>query len=242
MWVALVVGLLFLAGAAYNIFGPEPNLAEALVGTAIAAVLIGLFFFLQSARGRDAEFLEWLTNNAGAIEQGGARYRDVLITPATVLTRYQAALSFLIVTFKVPSRLYVVDHDATEAVAVAYTAISVLLGWWGLPRGPVYTAQSISTNLQGGAKLKVVDLLHPKPASPIPEQDPTATADVPTLREGLRSPDPAVRERSLSALGDRGSSAVGALPDIELLLNDPVRVVRARAKWAIENIRRKARQ
>jgi len=100
MWVALVVGMLFLAGAAYNAFGPEPNSAEALVGAAIAAVLIGLFFFLRSARGRDAEFSEWLTQNAGAIEQGGARYRDVLITPATVLTRYQAALSFLIVTFK----------------------------------------------------------------------------------------------------------------------------------------------
>ena len=79
MWVALVVGLLFLAGAAYNVFGPEPNLAEALVGTAIAAMLIGLFLLLRSARGRDAEFLEWLTKNAGAIE------REVLATGTSSL-------------------------------------------------------------------------------------------------------------------------------------------------------------
>jgi hypothetical protein len=38
MRVALVVGLLFLAGAVYNLFGPEPDTAEALAGLAIAGV------------------------------------------------------------------------------------------------------------------------------------------------------------------------------------------------------------
>jgi hypothetical protein len=64
----LVVGLLFLAAAVYNVLGPEPNLAEAAAGGAIAALLVGVFF---AARGhaRNAEaFASWLASNADAIK------------------------------------------------------------------------------------------------------------------------------------------------------------------------------
>ncbi len=74
-----------------------------------------------------------------------------------------------------------------------------------------------------------------------PRRPPAAPAlvDVATLRAGLRSPDPGVRERSASTLGDRGAAAFEALPELEQLLRDPVRQVRMRAKWAIETIQRK---
>jgi hypothetical protein len=159
MQLAWVVGLLFLAGTAYNLLGPEPDRAQALAGAIIGAVLIGLYVFNRVARGRDAAFHEWLTTNAQAITQGGARYRDVLITPATRVARFYVVLSFLVVSFKIPSRVYVVGHEGTHVVAVGCTVVSLLLGWWGVPWGPVYTVQAVSTNLRGGVKRTVGRLL-----------------------------------------------------------------------------------
>lgn len=159
MRLAWVVGLLFLAGTAFNLFGPEPDRAQALVGAMIAALLIWLYLFNRVARGRDAEFHAWLTKNAPAIAQGGARYRDVLITSATTVTRFYVVLSFLVVSFKIPSRLYVVGHEGTRVVAVVSTVMSLLVGWWGVPWGPIYTVQVVSANLRGGVKRTVGRLL-----------------------------------------------------------------------------------
>jgi hypothetical protein len=72
----------------------------------------------------------------------------------------------------------------------------------------------------------------------LPAQRTPETASIDELRANLQSADPVLRERSLSTLGDRGASAVGALADIEPLSKDPDRTVRARAKWALESIRR----
>lgn len=82
MWAMLVVGMLFLAGATYNVFGPEPNLTEAIGGAAIAAILIALFFATRYHQKQADEFEGWLAQNGNAIERGGARYGDVLVTPA----------------------------------------------------------------------------------------------------------------------------------------------------------------
>ena len=181
MWAALIVGLLFLAGAVYNLFGPAPDHVEAVGGLGIAAALIGLFFFIKNHRDETQAFDEWLAKNAQAIEQGGARYRGVLITTATVLTRYQAALSFLIVTFKIPTRPYIVGRDSTGTIALVCTAISLLFGWWGLPWGPIYTIQVASRNLRGGIQHTVADQLRPISALPA-DASPTPKAQTPGVR------------------------------------------------------------
>jgi hypothetical protein len=31
-----------------------------------------------------------------------------------------------------------------------YTAISLIMGWWGIPWGPIYTCKSLYMNLSGG--------------------------------------------------------------------------------------------
>ena len=166
MRAMLVVGLLFLAGVAYNVFGPEPNPTEATGGALIAAVLIGLFFLTRYHRTQAAEFEQWLTYNRSAIERGGALYKNrILITPTTRLTRYQVALSFLIVSFKIPTRIYVVGHHATGFVAAVCTVISLGLGWWGIPWGPIYTVQVIYRNLRGGLSQSVAEGLASVPTA-----------------------------------------------------------------------------
>jgi len=160
MWSMLVVGLLFAAGALYDVLGPEPDAAEATAAGLIAATLIGLFFATRWHRKEAREFQAWLTENTEAIKRGGARYRtDILVTPATEITRYQLALSFVIMSYKVPTRIYVVDHHSTGLVGGVCTALSLVFGWWGIPWGPVFTVQAISRNVRGGLRHTVGDLL-----------------------------------------------------------------------------------
>lgn len=143
MWGALIFGLLFLAGAASNIVGPEPDYAEAAAGAAIGAALLGLFFFSRTHARRGDELPAWLLRNAAEIERTGLHYESRLNTPTTVLVRYQVALSFLIVTFKLPMRPYVEGEDPIFVVATLATVVSLLFGWWGIPWGPVYTVQVV---------------------------------------------------------------------------------------------------
>ena len=160
MWSMLVIGLVFLAGAAYNTFGPEPNPTEAIGGVVIAAILIALFVTTRYHENRAGDFDAWLTHNVHTIERGGALYRnEILITPATVLTRYQIAFSALIVSYKFPTRTYIVGHEGTGLIAALCTLASLIFGWWGIPWGPVYTVQVLTRNVRGGFKYTVGEKL-----------------------------------------------------------------------------------
>lgn len=53
-------------------------------------------------------------------------------------------ISILIMTFKRPSDLYYIKSDEkTIADGWQYFLLSLLLGWWGIPWGPIYTIQSL---------------------------------------------------------------------------------------------------
>ena|SRR5579862_9846655 len=60
--------------------------------------------------------------------------------------------------------------------------------------------------------------------------------DLATLTERLQSPDPMVREDAISVIGDRGPAAGTAVGALRPLLEDPVRRVRIRAKWALQRL------
>lgn len=60
-------------------------------------------------------------------------------------------LSLLIITLKRTSGVYLVSpHEKTSRKGLPFTLISLLFGWWGIPYGPKYTLDSISTNTRGG--------------------------------------------------------------------------------------------
>jgi hypothetical protein len=64
---------------------------------------------------------------------------------------YQYCISILILTFKRSSNVYFIRHDENSVVkGLPITLLSLLLGWWGIPWGPIYTIQSIWVNLKGG--------------------------------------------------------------------------------------------
>ena len=61
------------------------------------------------------------------------------------------SISLVVVTLKRTSGVYLV-HASENAVTkgIPFTILSFLFGWWGIPYGPKYTIQSISSNLAGG--------------------------------------------------------------------------------------------
>lgn len=64
---------------------------------------------------------------------------------------YQYCISLLVITFKRSSNIYFISHDGSAMVkGLPFTLLSLVLGWWGIPWGPIYTIQSVWVNFQGG--------------------------------------------------------------------------------------------
>ncbi|MBI4465760.1 MAG: hypothetical protein HY647_13735 [Acidobacteria bacterium] len=155
----MIAALLFLGAALYNFFGPEPNFTEGVAGLAISAALAGIHLFARKQESLNTRFLSWLIENTSAIQSGGAVYDGVLVNSQTEITQYQAVMSFLIISVKSPSRFYFVGSEPTFATAATLTVISLIFGWWGIPWGPVYTFQAITSNLRGGVRRRIGEVL-----------------------------------------------------------------------------------
>ena len=64
---------------------------------------------------------------------------------------YQYCISILVITFKRFSNIYFISHDQNAVVkGLPFTLLSLVLGWWGIPWGPIYTIQGVWINLSGG--------------------------------------------------------------------------------------------
>jgi hypothetical protein len=64
---------------------------------------------------------------------------------------YQYCISVLIITFRRSSNIYFISHDRNPIVnGLPFSLLSLFLGWWGIPWGPIYTIQALWVNCQGG--------------------------------------------------------------------------------------------
>lgn len=64
---------------------------------------------------------------------------------------YQYCISLLVITFKRFSNIYFIRHDESAVVkGLPFTLLSLVLGWWGIPWGPIYTIQGVWINFSGG--------------------------------------------------------------------------------------------
>ena len=64
---------------------------------------------------------------------------------------YQYCVSLLIITFRRSSKIYLIRHEDNAVVkGLPFTFLSLVLGWWGIPWGPIFTIQSIWVNFSGG--------------------------------------------------------------------------------------------
>jgi hypothetical protein len=64
---------------------------------------------------------------------------------------YQYCVSIVIMTFRRPSDVHFVPAgESAVAKGLGYSALSLVLGWWGIPWGPIYTIASLCNNFRGG--------------------------------------------------------------------------------------------
>ncbi len=67
---------------------------------------------------------------------------------------YQYCISFLIITLYRPSPVHFIRHnESAVARGMKYTLMSLALGWWGIPFGPICTIAAVITNLCGGRNI-----------------------------------------------------------------------------------------
>jgi hypothetical protein len=64
---------------------------------------------------------------------------------------YEYCISFVVLTLRCPTSIrYLPPAEWGVLRGLPYVLLSLLLGWWGLPWGIIYTPLTIFTNLTGG--------------------------------------------------------------------------------------------
>jgi len=64
---------------------------------------------------------------------------------------YQYCISLVVITFRRSSSIYFIRSEENAIVrGLPYTFLALVLGWWGIPWGPIYTIGSVWTNFSGG--------------------------------------------------------------------------------------------
>ena len=64
---------------------------------------------------------------------------------------YEYAISLLVITFYRSSNVTFIKADENAVVkGLGFTFLTFLLGWWGIPWGPIRSVQAIITNFKGG--------------------------------------------------------------------------------------------
>jgi hypothetical protein len=158
MHLLAVFSALFYAGFVYRLATDQDvlNMAfQVVVGTLLGA----LFLYFRRERARDRSLLRRLQESAAGGDHGGPA-----IPRETELRVFEATVSIILFTIKIPSRHCVVGRDSLLAPRLVCSLTSLLLGWWGIPWGPLWTLQTLGRNLAGGRTLTVGDLL-PEPAA-----------------------------------------------------------------------------
>ena len=67
------------------------------------------------------------------------------------LVMYKYCISLGIVTFKRGTDVYFIQPGKSAVLrGLPFSALSFVMGWWGIPWGPIYTIESLWTNFTGG--------------------------------------------------------------------------------------------
>lgn len=121
-------------------------------------------------------FMEYLKNNIAFTNLGNSTEVEVVLPPQFAIANFPAkmewksfceaiqnnakfvvfpyCMSCIFVTAKLKSPVYfILPGQNTFMKSIRYTLMSFLLGWWGIPWGPIYTVSSIMTNLSGGEEI-----------------------------------------------------------------------------------------
>jgi hypothetical protein len=83
---------------------------------------------------------------------------------------FQYCISVIVMSFKRSSGIYFIPAGAGSAgKAAPWCALSLLVGWWGIPWGPIWTIGTVAKNLSGGTDVTAQVLGTSNASAPIPK-------------------------------------------------------------------------
>ena len=81
---------------------------------------------------------------------------------------YQYCVSVVFMSFRRGSDIYFIPAGGSNKGA-KYSLLSLLLGWWGIPWGPIFTFQCLWNNSRGGKDVTAQIVKSPGAAQAIPQ-------------------------------------------------------------------------
>ncbi len=67
---------------------------------------------------------------------------------------FSYTMSFLVITLRRPSPIHFIRAgESALGRGMKYNLITMILGWWGIPWGPIHSFMSLGGNLSGGKDL-----------------------------------------------------------------------------------------
>jgi hypothetical protein len=98
------------------------------------------------------------------------------LQPSAKIVCCQYCVSLWVITFRRSSHAdYFPAGESRVAKGLPWTLLTLVLGWWGIPWGPIFTAQSLITNFKGGKDL-TADFSAPMTRRAVPAPGPIPAA------------------------------------------------------------------
>lgn len=151
MGIVLGYAILCAGGAFYAYLQGSWGLS--IAGGAGSVLLLILAGHLKYEQAKAKRFTAWLLEHEAAI------YEGTELGPRSKLVQYQVVVSLGLWTRAFQSRLFLASTSQAGVYRIGYTLLTLLLGWWALPLGPVRAMQTIMGNLWGGYRLTVHEWL-----------------------------------------------------------------------------------
>lgn len=85
---------------------------------------------------------------------------------------FQYTISILVATFRRPTAIYFIRPDESAfGKHIGFTILTLVLGWWGFPWGPIYSIGSLVTNFSGGKDVtfEIMDQIAARHGNRVPE-------------------------------------------------------------------------
>lgn len=83
---------------------------------------------------------------------------------------YRYCISIIILSFKRSSDIYFTKSNQSRVThGLQWSLLSILLGWWGIPWGIIYTIGALVTNFKGGKNVtaEVMKFIHSQTNGPV---------------------------------------------------------------------------
>lgn len=155
----LFILMAFFAFFAFECFRRGWNQPGIVLG-GIVLFLFGTWLLARKCASDSKLFIEWMTNRYTEIKEAPVAYNGKQISVDTQVVQYHLCVSLLTGSVKIGSGYILRDNPMSMAVSGVFTIGSLLLGWWGLPHGPIWTIECVVNNLSGATRKSVGTLIY----------------------------------------------------------------------------------